>query len=77
MGCTCPGCRAGQHGAILVLHHGVNDGLGVDHHLICSGAALNSQRASMYSSPLFIMVAESTEILAPWTSWDGQWLAPG
>ena len=32
---------------------------------ICSGAALNNQRASMYSSPLLIMVAESTEILAP------------
>ena len=32
-----------------------------------SGAALNSQHASMTSSPLFIMVAESTEILRPIT----------
>src|SRR5882672_4368863 len=32
---------------------------------ICSGPAPNSQRASMTSNPLFIMVAESTEILRP------------
>ncbi|MND44427.1 hypothetical protein D3C80_352620 [compost metagenome] len=48
---------------------------------ICSGRALNSQRASMYSSPLLIMVAESTEILAPMdqlgcaTAWAGVTLA--
>jgi len=31
----------------------------------CSGAAANSQQASMTSRPLFIIVAESTEILRP------------
>ena len=34
---------------------------------ICSGARSNSQRASMTSSALFIIVAESTEILRPMT----------
>jgi len=34
---------------------------------ICSGARPNSQRASMTSSALFIIVAESTEILRPIT----------
>ena len=34
---------------------------------ICSGARSNSQRASITSSALFIMVAESTEILRPIT----------
>ena len=34
---------------------------------ICSGARSNSQRASMTSSALFIIVAESTEILRPIT----------
>jgi hypothetical protein len=34
---------------------------------ICSGARPNSQRASITSSALFIMVAESTEILRPMT----------
>src|SRR6266853_7002425 len=34
---------------------------------ICSGLAPKSHRASMISSPLFIMVAESTEILRPMT----------
>ena len=34
---------------------------------ICSGRASNSQCASITSSPLFIMVAESTEILRPIT----------
>ena len=32
---------------------------------ILSGARSNSQRASITSRPLFIMVAESTEILRP------------
>ena len=32
---------------------------------ISSALALKSQRASMYSKPLFIMVAESTEIFLP------------
>ena len=32
---------------------------------ICSGSRLKSQRASITSSPLFIIVAESTEILRP------------
>ena len=35
--------------------------------LICSGRALNSQRASITSSPLFIRLAESTEIFLPIT----------
>src|SRR5882762_6943266 len=34
---------------------------------ICSGLAPKSHRASMTSNPLFIMVAESTEILRPMT----------
>ena len=34
---------------------------------ICSGARSNSQRASITSSALFIIVAESTEILRPIT----------
>jgi hypothetical protein len=37
----------------------------MDHHLDLSGAMPNSQRASITSSALFIMVAESTEILRP------------
>ena len=34
---------------------------------ICSGCSANSQRASITSSALFIIVAESTEILRPIT----------
>ncbi len=40
---------------------------GMDHHLDLLGRASNSQCASITSSPLFIIVAESTEILRPIT----------
>ena len=40
---------------------------GMDQHLDLLRARSNSQRASMTSSALFIMVAESTEILRPMT----------
>ena len=52
----------GQHGTILVLHHGVDDRLGVDHHLDLFGRRVEQPARLYVFQPLLIMVAESTEI---------------
>ncbi len=55
-----------DHRRILELHHRVDDAAaGGSPPSTCSGVRPNSQRASITSSALFIMVAESTEILRP------------
>ena len=46
--------------------------LGVDHHLDLLGATSKSQRASITSSALFIIVAESTVIFGPCSSSGGR-----
>ena len=56
-----------MHRAVDVFDQRVDDALGMDHDLDLLGRALNSQRASITSRPLFIIVAESTEILRPIT----------
>ena len=65
---ACRGAELREHRAVDVLDHRMDDALRMDHHLDrARAAAPNSQRASITSRPLFIIVAESTEILRPIT----------
>ena len=49
----------------LIFYHRMDDRLRMDHHVDLSGSRSNSQRASMISRALFIMVAESIGDLWP------------
>jgi len=55
----------GDHGAIDVFDHRVNDALGVDEDGDLIHGMLKSQWASMTSNPLFISEAESMVIFFP------------
>ena len=54
-----------EHGSVDVLDHRMDDALRMDDDVDRAAGAPNSQCASITSSPLFIIVAESTEILRP------------
>ena len=55
----------GHHRSVHKFHHRMHDRLRVHHHVDSSGGKSNSQRASMISRALFIIVAESIVILRP------------
>ena len=57
--------QLGDHRAVDEFDQRMDDRLRMDTTSICSGRRSNSQRASMISSALFIIVAESIVIFGP------------
>ena len=54
-----------QYGAIHVVHHGMDDALRMDDHLDLMRACIEQPAGLDQFEPLFIMLAESTEIFRP------------